>query len=100
IRALLEPRGVAELRVMGTDSGTISGYFDDPHKLLECAAKLSGQAPGVFLTLNPVKRELLSRAENRLKKFVRTTTNDQDIARLRWFYVDVDPLRPSGVCAT
>ena len=55
-----EPDAVVELRVPhAPDAGTVSGYFDNHEKLARAAAGCSGEAPGVYATLNPVTRTLL-----------------------------------------
>ncbi len=87
-----------------TYTSTVSGYFT--HASIEAAAGLiaeldeSGLAPGVYVTLNPVRSDLLARATNRLKRRAPETTADGDILARRWFLIDVDPVRPSGVSST
>ena len=87
-----------------TYTSTVSGYFT--HASIEVAAGLiaeldeSGLAPGLYITLNPVKSDLLARAANRLKRRAPETTADGDIVVRRWLLIDVDPVRPSGVSAT
>ena len=100
ISILLEPDSVAELRAPNAQGHTLSGYFDDYSLLAKEAAELSGQAPGVYVTLNPVRTDLLARAVNRIIRFAKSTTSDSDILSRRWFAVDFDPVRPSGISAT
>src|SRR6478609_2381312 len=87
LNLLLEPGQVAELRVLhaGPRRQTVSGYFDDPAKLAAFAAKWSGQAEGVYWTLNPCQPALLARCVNRAREVGRDepTTTDKDIARRR-----------------
>ncbi len=97
---LLDPNSVAELRVLGTQWQTVNGYFDDHSLLAKAAAELSGRAPGVYVTLNPVRIDLLGRAVNRVIRFAKKTTSDSDILSRRWFAVDFDSVRPSGISAT
>ncbi len=91
---------VIELRSLKTRWGTVSGYFDDFAKLAETAAELSGSVPAVYITLNPVKPDLLARANNRIEKYARTTTADPDITKRCWLPVDFDPARPSDISST
>jgi hypothetical protein len=78
---LLNPENaVTELRILNTHRGTISGYFDDMDLLAEQAAAWSGASP-VYFTPNPVKPELLARAQNRMVDHAKTTTGDQDILK-------------------
>jgi hypothetical protein len=97
---LLEPGQVAELRVLNTQQGTASGYFTDFDKLAQAAAANSGKASGVYVTLNPVNPDLLARANNRVKKYVKETTADRDILKRRWFPIDFDAKRPAGISST
>src|SRR5271157_5003836 len=97
---LLQPNSVAELRVPNAHGHTLSGYFDDHSLLATAAADISGKAPGVYVTLNPVRVDLLARAVNRVIRFAKNTTSDSDILSRRWFPIDFDPVRPSGISAT
>lgn len=81
---------------------TISGYFrvDDGHKLAKALQELSGDCDGVYVTLNPCKEALRSRAADRLDYRASLTTSDHDIDKRIHLLVDVDPVRPAGVSAT
>ncbi len=111
LNLLVQPGEVFEVRAPkclerhgATYTSTVSGYFT--HDSIEHAAWLiaeldeSALAPGVYVTLNPVKPDLLARAANRLKRRAPETTADGDILARRWLLMDVDPVRPSGVSAT
>ena len=97
---LLEPKSVAELRAPGAQGRTVSGYFDDHSRLAKAAAGLSERAPGVYVTLNPVRPELLARAVNKVVQFAKNTTRDSDILSRRWLGLDFDPVRPPGISST
>src|SRR4051794_25713161 len=73
LRLLVEPESVAELRVLHTRRGTVSGYYTDLSAMVRDAAACSGRAPGVYLTLNPVLPELLARASNHVAVYARNT---------------------------
>ena len=107
IRALgifTEPGQVTELRApKGGWKGrsTISGYYDQAHAsdFAKDAAKI--EAPGIYFMLNPVHPDLHSLRYNRVYEAgTGETTSDKDILRRRWFYVDCDPLRRTGISAT
>lgn len=100
VRRLCEPGSVYELRIPKTRRGTVSGYYDDFDKLAEDAAKWSGQAPGVYVTLNPVNPALLARSSNRLTEYAQHTTNDGDIVKRLWVPIDLDAVRPAGISST
>jgi len=91
---------VTEIRILKSPKGTISGFFNDQEQLAAAALKYDGKAPGIYITLNPVKPGLLARAENRVIERAKTTTSDADIESRRWFQVDFDPVRPSGISST
>lgn len=98
--SLMQRGTVAELRILGSRQGTISGYFDDFDRMMSAARCWSGKAKGVYTTLNPVHPDLLSRAVNRVIPYARLTTTDSDIVRRVWLPLDVDPVRAAGISAT
>lgn len=108
---LYEPGDVFEVRAPkcrerrgSSYTSTVCGYFTrDAIELAAAAiAELddAGAAPGIYVTLNPVRPELLARSANRLQFRAVQTTADADVPMRRWMLVDVDPVRPSGVSAT
>ena len=96
---------IRELRALGVKSAdgkpiVVAGWFDDPDKLLQAAQEIEQRQPtGIYITLNPVERELLVRSPNRLVDRPRSTTADRDISRRVWLPIDIDPVRPSGTNA-
>lgn len=68
--------------------------------IIRYAAEYSGRVPAVYVTLNPVKRDLPARARNRVKTYVKTATSDADIIKRRWLPIDVDLVRPKDISAT
>jgi len=100
---LFEPGQVVEVRAI-TEEGMASGYFDDPAALVAVVEPLDATGTaGIYVTLNEVDPALLSRRANRVKMRLSkkdATTADSDIVRRRWFPVDIDPVRPSGVSST
>jgi len=101
---LKEPGMVAEVRAptvrRGQYSTNASGYFDDAERLVSAAASLDGVAEGVYVTLNPVRPELLARASNRLAFGAKHATADSDIVARRILGVDFDPVRPAGISSS
>src|ERR1700678_1999856 len=101
LKVLCEPEEVYELRCPKTfNDGTVSGYFDDLTKLAYHAEYWSGIAPSVYLTLNPVKRDLLARAANRIQRKAKHTTADHEIAKRTRMLIDFDAVRPAGISST
>lgn len=83
---------------------TLAGWYDDPSALVVDAARLKGISG--YVTVNPVRRDLLARSYNRLAVIRKgaggtgATTRDEDIACLRWVFVDIDPVRPADISST
>ena len=84
----------------GYAKGTVAGYFDN-HEAFVKAVKPAMQLSGVqlYMTLQVINRELLGRAYNRLKP-VKSTVGDDDVIAYRWLFVDLDPVKPSGVSSS
>jgi len=91
-----KPGEVAEVRILHTRQGTISGYFDDWNLLASAVSQYVGKHD-VYTTLNPVKPDLLARCANRLQANLKPVTGDGDIAAISYILVDVDPVRSPGI---
>lgn len=103
LAVLFTPDDVIELRAFPKGrKRTDAGYFDGQHwpQLAEHAARLSASGAAVYVTLNPVDPQLLSRYNNRIECFAQSTTTDKQVTRRRWLLIDIDPVRPSGTSAT
>ncbi len=98
---LFEPGQAVEVRALSESTRPRSGYFDDLDLLAKKADALAADPSitGIYWVLNPVDPELLARRYNSIGPAKETTT-DAGIVRRRWFYIDVDPFRPSGISAT
>src|ERR1039458_3760514 len=82
LSVIIENGATAELRVLGLDDGPQSGLFSDLDQMAKAAADMSGKAPGVFVTMNPVKRTLANRVKNRLAR-ASSAVRDEDNERRR-----------------
>lgn len=103
LAVLFEPGDIIELRILNVPGiGIASGYFSDLDKLAGDAARWDGKAPGIYVTLNPVKPELLDRSPNRCKTHCKPgdLTRDVDILKRRWLPIDLDPVRPADTSST
>lgn len=94
-----EPGAVFEVRIPKTRAGTLSGYFNDTAKAALALARENGKHQGIYVTVNPVKPSLLARMENVIG-ISQVTTTDAEIDRRRWFLLDFDPVRPTGISST
>lgn len=99
LRTLKQPKEVVEIRILKTDKGTISGYFDDDEKLINSIQQYIGKYD-IYVTLNPTKDEMLARCSNRLQTYARNTSSDKDIKEIRRILIDIDPIRASGISST
>jgi hypothetical protein len=110
VNLLFPPGTVTEVRVMTKDDGlrfgplkddgTISGYFNDPAKLVAALQELSGKHTAVFYTLNPCDPALLARADNVLKSNVFVTTKGPEILKRNHLLLDFDPVRKPSISST
>jgi hypothetical protein len=99
LQLMVAPSEVVELRAPNTPKGVVSGYYDDLDKLAGHAAYWSGVAESVYVTLNPVRRDLLARSCNRVTTYAKHITRDPEVLHRRWLLIDCDPVRPAGISA-
>ena len=72
------------------------GYFNSGQKLIEALKGIDADA--IYYTLNPVKQELIARANNKIIETKKNpTTSDKDILKREYILIDVDPVRASGI---
>jgi len=101
---LYQTDDVVELRALDKNERITAGFFNDFTKLATIAARLSDRPDitAVYIVPNPIKRELLARAANRLyaDKEKKDLTKDIDITRRRWLLIDPDAKRVVGISST
>src|SRR5947209_4215812 len=99
---LVEPGAVVELRALRVSTSsyrkphTVAGYYDGSHltDLAREALKLERVAAGVYVTLNPLKPDVLARRRNRVEPAqADESAHDADVLRRRWLLIDADPKR-------
>jgi putative DNA primase/helicase len=76
------------------------GYYDHAHlaELVRQAARYSGRAESVCITLNPVKPVILAKRANRVERLGKGESTGKDaILRRQLFFVDIDAVRSGGV---
>lgn len=103
MRHIIADDQVVEIRVMGAAGNgrrTDSGYFDNLGAFAQVARGYSNTCPAVYFTLNPLNPALLARSENEMTHWARSTTQDADIIKRRWFVIDIDAQRPSGISSS
>lgn len=88
-----------EVRILKTESGTVSGYFNDGEMLLKAVRRYDGRN-NIFFTLNSINQDIAVRSINKFTKFAKNTTADKEIIHLDWIMLDFDPKRPAGISST
>lgn len=105
LKLWFQPGDVFEVRILDASTKAYqrphveSGYFDYEH-IADVPKGLAHiqSYKGVYVTVNPVNPDLLSRAVNRVRNVGREpTTSDSDIVTRRWLLIDCDAKRPSGI---
>jgi hypothetical protein len=110
LSAILAPGACFEIRLLSAQFGrdgwiepnerfssTLAGWYDSIDDAVADLGRLRGVS--AYVTPNPVKADLLARSYNRLAKS-RSTTTDEDIAEVRWLFIDIDAVRPAGISST
>jgi hypothetical protein len=108
LRLFVAPGQVTQLvaigvRRKGERKHAESGFYD--HGYLEdmarAALSITPHASGVYLTLNPIKPDLLARRANRVDWAGEgELAGDKDILCRRWLLIDADPVRDAKVSST
>jgi hypothetical protein len=102
---LVTPANVFELRALVKDErdreGVEFGYFDAIAPAIQVLPALARKSTGIYMTLNPVRPDLWSRAANRMKRANKgSTTGDQHIVRRSRLLIDIDGTPVAGVSST
>lgn len=99
--------GVCEIRAFDGRKYIYSGYFNDIEAFVKAARTLDRDGQGyvqkktTYITMNPVKPDLLARRNNKIGSVGKDDcTSNPDISRRKWLLIDMDPTRPSGIPAT
>lgn len=106
LRFVHEPGSVVYVFVKDVTSGrhrNYVGYYDTDHlkNLRQDVKPFSGQATGIYYSLNPVSPPCLDRAKNCLKPVTDAlSATKADITHRNLMLVDIDPVRPPGLSAT
>jgi P4 family phage/plasmid primase-like protien len=106
-RALFAPGQIVELYINNYKARNgrrykAPGWFDDHAALIDLAEHWDQKKPeAIHCTLNPVRRECLGRAHNKINESHDTRTKDDEILRRSWFFIDVDSVGSvTGVSAS
>ena len=102
IKILQADGAVFEVRVIGTSGrkSIMSGYFRDAETLLREFDTIDMRNKNAYITLGEVKEECFSRSQSECFEPNPSTTSDQEIKAYRWLFVDLDPVRPTGISSS
>lgn len=91
---------LTEIRLIASDGRTGSGYFSDPHTMIE-AVKPYVNDFSVYFTINSLLPDCSGKAQrDKIIMKARNSTTDSEIATREFVLVDLDSKRVSGVNAT
>jgi len=112
VRGYLEvvttPGAPFEVRILNTRRGgpnrlwarTYSGFFTDVATAVEWVCRYTGaDCAGIYVTLNLLADYVLNWNQACVDVAV-TSAADEDVIRLQWLFLDIDPTRPRFTCAT
>lgn len=101
ISVLQDPQEIFEARVIGTQRKVInSGYFRDAETLFKAFDSIDLRNRNVYITLGKVKQECFSRSQREHFEQTNVTTSDTDISGYQWLFIDIDPVRPTGISSS
>ena len=90
-----------EIRVIGSrNRKPISGYFKDADTLLEKFKTVDLNGANVYITLNQLDESLFSRVQSECFVAGATSTQDKEVNGYRWLFIDLDPIRATGISST
>lgn len=94
------PNQLTEVRILGPGKTTYSGYFTDKGTMIS-EIKRCQTLGGIYATINEINPACYGREQyNKIIKYPKSTTNDDEIVRRRVLLLDFDPDRPSDTNAT
>lgn len=102
IRTLQAPGAVFEVRVLGGSNrkDVMSGYFRDAETLLDAFDTIDVRGRNIYITLGEVKEECFARSQSERFERNTSTTSDTEVLSYRWLFVDLDPVRPTGISSS
>ena len=100
--AILKPNNqLFEVRIFGGSKNVIiSGYFTDVETLIKAFDTVDVRGRNIYITLNAINPACYSREQHDKFKQVKQTTSDSEITDYQWLFVDLDPVRPTGISST
>lgn len=102
ISLLQEPGKIFEVRIIGSSSrkDIWSGYFQSAETMLRDVDNVDIRNKNIYITLGEVKEECFARSQSEHFEKNPTTTSDNEIVRYRWLFIDLDPVRATGISSS
>jgi hypothetical protein len=101
LAALFQPGDLIEVKGLGKRRS--AGLFSDFAQAATAARMLNSIGSNVYLTSNPIdpnSEYARFSSPNQLRVGTHRMAKDADIVTRRYYMLDIDPVRPSGVAAT
>lgn len=94
--------GLFEVRIIGErgKNNIASGYFTDTDTLIAAFDKMDLRRRNVYIVLNTINDACYSRKQRDHFEVTNVTTDDKDIEKYDWLFIDLDPERAKEVSST
>ena len=91
-----------EVRIIGDrgKNNITSGYFRDADTLISAFDKMDLRRKNVYIVLNTITNACYSRKQRDHFEVTSVTTDDKDIEKYDWLFIDLDPERAKEVSST
>lgn len=91
-----------EVRIIGErgKNNIASGYFRDADTLISAFDKMDLRRKNVYIVLNTITDACYSRKQRDHFEATTVTTDDKDIEKYDWLFIDLDPERAKEVSST
>lgn len=102
IEILKPDNALFEIRIIqkGNKKQVISGYFTDADTLLKQLETIQPKGSNVYITINKVNQACYSREQHDWLRATNVTTQDKEIDRYEWLFIDLDPERLSEISSS
>lgn len=98
---VLKPDGeLFEVRIIGSSSKPMSGYFKNADALIQAFGKVDLRDTNIYITINQIDNSLASRKQ--ANHFIKgaTSTSDNDVNGYEYLFIDLDPQRSTGISSS
>lgn len=99
IQVLKPNEELFEVRIIGSQK-PISGYFKDADTLIKAFSNVDLRDTNIYITLNQVNDACFSRQQSERFMKGKNSTQDTEIDGYKFLFIDLDPIRPTGISST